>query len=69
MEGAVRGGAMQGSRKPVKIDLMELEKLCALQTNDEELGAFFGVSVRTIEKRRKQSEALLPRWHSGGRRR
>ena len=51
----MRGGARKGAgRKPVKIDLVELEKLCALQTTDEELAAFFGVSVRTIEKRRKQ---------------
>jgi len=41
-------------RKPVKIDLLDLEKLCVLQCTDEELAAFFSVSVRTIEKRRKQ---------------
>lgn len=49
------GGARQGAgRKPTKIDLGELEKLCSLQCTDEELGAFFGVSARTIENRRKQ---------------
>ena len=53
----MRGGARKGAgRKPVKIDLVELEKLCALQTTDEELAAFFGVSVRTIEKRRTQAK-------------
>jgi hypothetical protein len=35
------------------IDLAELEKLCAMQCTDEEIGAFFGVSTRTIERRRK----------------
>jgi hypothetical protein len=49
------GGARTGAgRKPAKIDLVELEKLCSLQCTDEELGAFFGVSARTIENRRKQ---------------
>ena len=49
------GGARSGAgRKPVKIDLVELEKLCSLQCTDEELAAFFGVSARTIENRRKQ---------------
>jgi hypothetical protein len=51
----MRGGARTGAgRKPAKINLEELEKLCALQATDEELAAFFGVSVRTIENRRKQ---------------
>jgi hypothetical protein len=51
MPGGTRAGA---GRKPVKIDLIELEKLCSLQCTDEDLAAFFGVSVRTIENRRKQ---------------
>src|SRR5882672_457130 len=38
---------------PAKIDLAELEKLCALQCTDEELAAWFNVDVRTIERRRK----------------
>ena len=41
------------ARPRVKIDLTELEKLCAMQCTDEEIGAFFGVSARTIERRRK----------------
>ena len=53
MPGGVRRGA---GRKPVNIDLVELEKLSALQCTDEELAAWFGVSTRTIEKRRKQPE-------------
>jgi hypothetical protein len=36
-----------------KIDLVELEKLCAMQATDEEIGAFFNVSARTILRRKK----------------
>jgi hypothetical protein len=47
------GGAREGSgRKKVNIDLEQLEKLCALQCTDEELAAYFGVSPRTIERRK-----------------
>jgi hypothetical protein len=35
------------------INLGDLEKLAALQCTDEEMGGFFGVSTRTIERRRK----------------
>lgn len=38
------------------IDLIELEKLCQLQCTDEEIGAWFGVATRTIERRRKEPE-------------
>ena len=41
------------ARPKVKIDLAELEKLCAMQCTDEEIAAFFGVSTKTIERRRK----------------
>src|SRR5579864_4242223 len=34
------------------IDLNELEKLCQLQCTDEEIAHWFGVSTRTIERRR-----------------
>jgi hypothetical protein len=51
MSGGHRPGA---GRKPVHIDLVELEKLCALQCTDEEIAHFMGVSTRTIENRRKQ---------------
>jgi hypothetical protein len=37
----------------VKIDLAELEKLCGMQCTDEEVAAFFGVSTRTIVRRRR----------------
>jgi hypothetical protein len=43
--------ATQG--KEARIDLGELEKLAALHCTDEELAAWFHVSVRTIERRRK----------------
>src|ERR1017187_4202955 len=36
-----------------KIDPVELEKLCGMQCTDEEIAAFFNVSTRTIERRRK----------------
>ena len=49
------GGAREGSgRKRVNIDLEQVEKLCGLQCTDEELASFFGVSPRTIERRKSQ---------------
>ena len=51
MQGGKRTGA---GRKPVEIDLVELEKLCSLQCTDIEIAAWFNISVRTIESRRKQ---------------
>jgi hypothetical protein len=51
MHGGKRDGA---GRKSARIDLAELEKLCALQCTDEDLAAFFGVTVRTIERRRQR---------------
>lgn len=41
------------ARPEAKIDLQELEKLCGMQCTDEEIAAFFGISTRTIERRRK----------------
>jgi hypothetical protein len=35
------------------IDLVELEKLCALQCTDQELAGWFNVTTRTIERKRK----------------
>lgn len=43
-------------RKPVHIDLIELEKLSALHCTDVEIAGWFGVSTRTIESRRKRPE-------------
>jgi hypothetical protein len=54
-----RGGAREGSGpKPKEIDLGELEKLAKLQCTDQEIAAFFGVSTRTIENRRKEDEVF-----------
>src|ERR1700752_3840802 len=36
-----------------KIDMTELERLCALQCTDQELASWFHVTTRTIERRRK----------------
>jgi hypothetical protein len=36
-----------------KIDMTELERLCALQCTDAELSAWFNVTTRTIERRRR----------------
>jgi hypothetical protein len=41
------------ARPEAKIDVAELEKLCGMQCTDEEIAAFFGISTRTIERRRK----------------
>jgi len=55
--GNSQGGKRPGAgRKPVQIDLATVEKLCVLQATEEEIGAFFGVSARTIQKRRKDPE-------------
>ena len=59
--------AQRGVR--AKIDLVELEKLCAMQATDEEIGAFFGVSARTIlrRKRAKKFAAVMERGRAKGR--
>src|SRR6185436_19963431 len=36
-----------------KIDLVELERLSSMQCTDEEIAAWFKVTTRTIERRRK----------------
>lgn len=40
------------ARPKTKIDLAEVEKLCGMQCTDEGVAAFFGVSTRTIVRRR-----------------
>jgi hypothetical protein len=53
----MRGGHRAGAgRKPVAIDLIELEKLCVLQCTHEELAAWFNCSVRSIENYSKKEE-------------
>ncbi|MGB9456367.1 MAG: hypothetical protein WCB12_10005 [Bryobacteraceae bacterium] len=64
------GGKRAGAgRKAVRIDLVELEKLSAMQSTDEEIAAFFNVKVRTIERRRKQPAfaAAMERGRAKGR--
>ena len=46
--------AERGTR--ADIDLTELERLCAIQCTDGEIAAWFGVSTRTIERRRLEPE-------------
>src|SRR5262249_37031440 len=46
--------AERGAR--VDINLSDLEKLAQLQCTDEEIAAWFGVSTRTIERRRLEPE-------------
>ena len=49
------------ARPKIRIDLSELERLAGLQCTDEELAAWFNVSIRTITRRRstqKFREAL-----------
>ena len=57
------------ARPEAKIDLVELEKLCGMQCTDEEVAAFFGVSTRTIERRRqvKQFAEVMERARAKGR--
>ena len=51
MRGGLRSGA---GRKAKPIDIIELEKLAVLGCTYQEIAGFFGVSVRTIEQRRKK---------------
>jgi hypothetical protein len=48
------GKRQRAGRKAIKIDLEQVEKLCNLQCTDAELASFFGVSLRTIERRKSQ---------------
>ena len=66
MHGGKRAGA---GRKAATIDLDELEKLCVLHCTDEELAGWFGVQVRTIQRRQKQPAfaAVLERGRAKGR--
>ena len=44
------------ARPKANIDLAELEKLCSMQCTDEEIAAWFGVSARTVGRRRKNAK-------------
>ena|SRR5579863_5791608 len=53
----MRGGRRAGAgRNPVSINPNDLEKLSALQCTYEEIAAWVGCSVRTIEKYAKKPE-------------
>ena len=55
----MKGGKRpKAGRKPINIDLVELEKLSSVQCTDEELAAILQVSVRTIERRKKDPAFL-----------
>jgi DNA-binding CsgD family transcriptional regulator len=43
-------------RPRVKIDTLELEKLCTMQCTDQEIASFLGISTRTIERMRKRAK-------------
>ena len=57
------------ARPEAKIDLVELEKLYGMQCTDEEVAAFFGISTRTIVRRRqvKQFHEAMERAKAKGR--
>jgi len=42
--------------RKVDISLEEVEKLCMMQATDEEIAGFFGVTTRTIERRRQDPD-------------
>ena len=58
--------AERGTR--AEIDMVELEKLCVLHCSDREIADWFGVSLRTIERRRQEPEfaAVIDRGRSKG---
>lgn len=59
--------AQRGTK--AKIDLVELEKLCAMQATDAEIAGFFNVSERTILRRKKTKKiaAVMERGRAKGR--
>jgi len=40
--------------RPATINMDELERLCGMQATDAEIAAWFGVTTRTIERKRKE---------------
>jgi hypothetical protein len=62
MRGGIRPSA---GRRAVFIDLVELEKLATLNCTDSEIAAFFNVSVRTIEQRRKKQRDFAEAMNRG----
>jgi hypothetical protein len=52
-------------RSKTPIDEAELERLSAMQCTTEEIGAWFGLSRKTIERRRKQGGKFLEAMERG----
>src|ERR1700689_1662809 len=53
----MKGGKRpQAGRKPVNIDLEQVEKLAAIQCTEAEIASGLGVGVRTIERRKQQPD-------------
>ena len=65
------GGRREGAgRKPAEIDLVELEKLCAMQCTEEEIAAWFGLARETISRKKTKNHAfaiLMARVYAKGR--
>ena len=48
--------ARPGGLIAIPIDLKELEILCSLHSSDEEIAGWLGISVRTVQNRRRQKK-------------
>ncbi len=48
------GTRARAGRKRVKVDMAEVEKLCALNCTDAEIAGFICVSLRTFARRKQQ---------------
>jgi hypothetical protein len=53
------------SRKRAEINLIELEKLAAMQATDEEIAQWFGVSPKTVQRRKRSSAEFRKALESG----
>lgn len=50
------GKRIRAGRKPVHVDLEQVEKLAAIQCTEAEIASVIGVSERTIERRKQQPD-------------
>lgn len=48
------GPGERGSRPPINIDFKVLEKLCQMQATEEEIAAWFDISIETLSTKIKQ---------------
>jgi hypothetical protein len=46
-------------RKKIEIDLVEVEKLAAIGLNEQQVADSLGISVPTLERRKKESEDFV----------